>query len=87
MKTKMVLALLLGGAAASWGQPMNKIHGLVIDADSNAVAFATVRVPGLTAKQTDAKGYFAFDLPKQTAENYFLKPGVDLTIRVEKAGM
>jgi hypothetical protein len=46
-----------------------------------------VRVPGLTAKQTDAKGYFAIDLPKKTAGNYFLKPGVDLTIRVEKEGM
>lgn len=46
----MVLALLLGGAAALWGQPMNKIYGLVKDADSNAVAFATRESAGLDGK-------------------------------------
>ena len=63
-----------------------KIIGRVMDSDSNAVSFVTVRLPGLDAIQTDKDGYFAFDFPERTAQKHFLKGGVDLHFEVEKEG-
>ncbi len=64
-----------------------KIIGRVMDADSNAVPFAAVRLPGLDAVQTDDEGFFAFDIPERIARSHFLKGGVDLHFEVEKEGM
>lgn len=82
-----VLFLLLVSVAISYGQTTVKIHGKVMDADSQVVSFAAVRLPGLAATQTDTNGYFAFTLSKQKAENISFKPGVDVKIIVEKPGM
>jgi len=64
-----------------------KIVGRVFDADSNAVPSAKVNIPGLTERETDAEGYFEFEIPQKTQESHLLKGGVDLQIEVEKEGM
>jgi tetratricopeptide (TPR) repeat protein len=64
-----------------------KIIGRVVDADSHAVAAATVRLWGLDAKPTDAQGYFRFEISTTTAKAHALAPGRDLHIEVEKEGL
>ena len=81
----LLLLLLLAGVTSGFAQ--TKIIGRVVDADSNAVPFATVRLLGLTAQQTNAEGYFEFKIPKAIAQSHFLKGGTDLHIEVEKQGM
>ena len=79
------LFFLLLNFANLWAQ--TQIIGRVVDADSHAVAAATVRLWGLTSQPANAQGYFQITLSQQTAKAHALAPGRDLYIEVEKEGM
>ncbi len=85
MKTKFFLIACLCAAMPLAAQV--RIHGFVLDADSNAVAGASVRIPGLDSKLSNTDGYFEFRMAKEMAEEYFLKAGSDLFVEVQKEGM
>ena len=75
---RALFSLLLAHAATAFGQSTVKIHGKVMNADSQIVAFAKVRVPGLDATQTDANGYFAFTLSKNSGLDIGVCGSLDL---------
>ena len=84
--TVLVLIIALGCFTASFSQTL--IRGRVVDSDSNAVPFATVRLPGLsTTTQVNQQGYFEFHIAPKIIKDYYLKSGVDLFITVEKVSM
>ena len=85
MKRSCSLILLLLLAPVLWGQ--TKILGRVVDADSHAIALATVRLFGLDTKQTDSEGYFQFIIPPNIARAHAIRAGGDLNLEVQKAGM
>ncbi|MGH7455959.1 MAG: tetratricopeptide repeat protein, partial [bacterium] len=81
----LVFIITLGSITAAFSQTL--ILGRVVDADSNAVPFTTVRLPGLSATQANQQGYFEFRLTPKAAKEFYLRSGVDLYIAVEKEGM
>jgi len=81
----LVSLMLLGFCHPAFGD--YKIIGRVVDADSNAVANASVRLWGLDTKETDEFGYVHFNISNATAKQHGLKPGRDLFVNVEKEGM
>ncbi len=89
MKVKFspILALIIAHGSITVAFSQTLIRGRVVDADSNAVPFATVRLPGLSATQANQRGYFEFRMTSKAAKEFYLKSGVDLYITVEKEGM
>lgn len=80
-----ILLFVLASQSVAFSQ--TKILGRVVDADSQAVAFASLRLPGLAAVQTNTEGFFEFRLNKAAAQAFYLKAGVDINIEVERAGL
>lgn len=87
-KSSTVLALIIALGSITTAYSQTLIHGRVVDTDSNAVSFATVRLPGLSATtQANQQGYFEFRMSSKAVKEYYLKSGVDLYVAVEKDGM